>query len=54
MENHTKPIYNKFFHSKIYKLQANDGYFYIGSTIQNLNSRLNDHRCTSNSEKKQT
>ena len=39
--------YNKYNESKIYKLQGNDGYFYIGSTTQNLCARLCDHRRSS-------
>ena len=36
--------YNIYQESKIYKLQHYDGHFYIGSTTQNLCSRLSDHR----------
>jgi hypothetical protein len=35
---------NKYHSSKIYKLVCNDGYYYIGSTIQELNNRLNNHK----------
>jgi hypothetical protein len=35
---------NKYDSSKIYKLVCNDGYYYIGSTIQELNNRLNNHK----------
>jgi predicted GIY-YIG superfamily endonuclease len=31
---------------KIYKLQCNDGHYYIGSTIQPLWSRLSNHKTT--------
>ena len=34
--------------SKIYKLQCNDGYFYIGSTTSELRKRLREHK-TNNS-----
>jgi hypothetical protein len=33
--------------SKIYKLQSNDGYYYIGSTILDLNIRLSTHKTSS-------
>ena len=46
--------YNKFNDSKIYKLQVDDGYFYFGSTTQNLSSRLNDHRIMSRNPNFQT
>jgi len=35
---------NKYSHSKVYKLQCDDGYYYIGSTVNNLNQRLGDHK----------
>lgn len=35
-------------HSKIYKLQCNDGYFYIGSTCNKLRVRLSQHKIKSN------
>ena len=34
---------NKYQNGKIYKLVCNDGYYYIGSTTQELNNRLNNH-----------
>jgi hypothetical protein len=40
--NNTKPnIYN---HSKLYKLQCDDGYMYIGCTTQALSVRLGEHK----------
>ena len=46
-ENRKEPI-NKYLSSKIYKLQCDDGYFYIGSTTQPLCKRLYDHKLRSN------
>lgn len=34
---------NKYQNGKIYRLDCNDGYYYIGSTTQELNNRLNNH-----------
>ena len=47
-------VYNKYNDSKVYKLQCNDGYYYIGSSVQNINSRLNDHKFHSKYPKHQT
>ena len=41
-ENRNKK--NMYAHSKIYKLQCDDGYFYIGHTTQHLNKRISDHK----------
>ena len=39
-----KPILPKrYAKSKIYKLQCSDGYYYIGSTINKLEARFNNH-----------
>lgn len=35
---------NKYDNGKIYKLICDDGYYYIGSTIQKLNLRFNHHK----------
>jgi hypothetical protein len=37
----------KYANGKIYKLQCNDGHYYIGSTIRSLQSRFNDHKSAS-------
>ena len=42
-------MYNK---SKIYKLQCDDGYFYIGSTRDELRKRFQSHKDTSTREHK--
>ena len=42
-----KNIYN---HSKVYKLQSDDGYYYWGSTTQQLCYRLSDHKVVSKKE----
>jgi group I intron endonuclease len=38
---------NRYQDSKIYKLVCNDGYYYISSTTQELNNRLNNHKSQS-------
>jgi hypothetical protein len=40
--------------SKIYKLQHEDGHFYIGSTINELRVRFQQHRCCSKTEVNRT
>ena len=40
---------NKYQNGKIYKLVCNDGYYYIGSTTQELNNRLYNHKTQSKS-----
>ena len=47
-KNRKEPI-NKYLNSKLYKLQCDDGYFYIGNTTQSLCKRLYDHKVRSNS-----
>ena len=53
IEKHKKQIismttpeakYNKYNDSKVYKIQFDDKYFYIGSTVQNLSSRFSGHK----------
>ena len=46
MENQElQPINNKYHNSKVYKLQADDGYYYFGSTAQKyLSARYIDHK----------
>ena len=34
---------NPYHHSKIYRLEADDSYFYIGATTQKLCARYQDH-----------
>ena len=38
---------NKYLHSKIYKLQCDDGHIYIGHTTQKLSKRFSDHKMRS-------
>ena len=40
---------NRYQNSKIYKLVCNDSYYYISSTTQELNNRLNNHKSASKS-----
>ena len=45
--------YTKYNDSKVYKIQFDDKYFYIGSTVQNLSSRFSGHKrdCQKDSKK---
>ena len=53
MENQElQPINNLYHNSKVYKLQADDQYYYFGSTTQLLCYRLSDHKRSSRYEKK--
>ena len=38
--------------SKVYKLQHEDGHFYIGSTINELRMRFREHKCKSKTDVK--
>ena len=42
---------NKYVNSKVYKLQHEDGHYYIGSTTQDLCKRLQDHKNASKRDK---
>lgn len=37
----------KFLNGKIYRLVCNDGHYYIGSTVNKLSYRFNNHKCSS-------
>ena len=41
---------NVYSHSKVYKLQSDDGYYYWGSTTQQVCYRLSDHKVVSKKE----
>ena len=43
----TESTTNRYNHSKLYKLQCEDGYMYIGSTTQALSKRLGEHKIKS-------
>ena len=47
IDNTDNKEYNKYNNSKIYRLFSDDGYFYYGSTSENIKERLRNHIKTS-------
>ena len=50
-EANNKQPYNKYSNAKIYKIYSDEGYFYYGSTIQNIHRRFVKHQQLSIKEK---